>query len=128
MSDFLTRDAFLQTREKRRKTVECPELGVGAKVLVQAPSAYERGQLEAWLHNKQGGTRVERMARIRERIAILCCVTEDGSKLFSEADVDLLGQTPASVLERIMRAYQEMSMTDDEDLATLEGNSPATRA
>ncbi len=123
MSSFLTRDAFLQKREKRRKEVDCPEFGFGSKVLVQAPSALERGQLEAWLHNKSGGTRVERMARIRERIAILCCVNEDGSKLFSEGDVELLGQTPASVLERIMRAYQELSMTDDDDLATLEGNS-----
>ena len=126
MSDFLTRGEFLKKRDRARKVVELPELG--GKVIVQAPSALERGLIEAWLQNKSGGTRTERVARLREKVAITCCIDESGTKMFAESDIDLLGQMPAVVLERILRAYQELSLTDDVDLEILAGNSEATHA
>lgn len=126
MSEFLSRGDFFKKRDRARKIVELPELG--GKIIVQAPSALERGLIEAWLQNKTGGTRNERVARLREKVTIMCCIHEDGAKMFTEADMDLLGQMPAVVLERILRAYQELSLTDDVDLETLAGNSEATHA
>lgn len=122
MSNVATRELFFQKRERARKLIDAPELGAGVKVLIQQPSALERGQLETSLRDSKGGTKLQRLAQIRERVAVLCCINEDGTKLFSEGDVQLLGQLPASLLERIVREYQEMSLTDDADLETLAGN------
>lgn len=119
MSATLGRDVLLAKRERRKKVIDIPELG--GHVIVQAMTARERGEYEAQFLTRKGELKAS-VARTRELLAIACCVDDEGNKLFTVADIDLLGNVDATILERITKAAQELSDISDKDLEELAKN------
>jgi uncharacterized protein with beta-barrel porin domain len=115
---FVSREAFLSKRQRQVMVVDTS----AGKIRVQALSAYERGKLEALFTTKTGERRMERMAKLREFVAVASCVDESGNRMFTEGDVDALGQVESSVLEAVLKAYQELNGSDDADIEKLVGN------
>jgi hypothetical protein len=126
----INRNAFLQhaAKPRRYQDVPLPEMG-GQTIRVQAMTALERGQFEAqFVPGKNGKVPAAKLARVRELLAVQCCIDESGRQLFDAKDVDTLGSMPAAILERIANAARELSGIGDDDYAEMLGNSGATPA
>jgi hypothetical protein len=89
----LTRDAILNADDLPRVEVVIPEWK--GSVYVRALNGAERDALERMLSSDK----VSRAA-----IAALCTVDADGTKLFSEQDVEALAKKHGGALERIVNA------------------------
>lgn len=116
---FVSREQFLSKRPRKTKDIEIEGFG---KVRVQSLSAYERGKLESQFTDKQGARRVDRLAKLRELVAVASVVDASGNRLFTNEDVDALGAVEAHVLEAVLKAYQELNSSDDADIEALVGN------
>lgn len=106
MSVHLGRDIFREKRPRRRVVLEIPELG--GTVIVQAMNAREKGEYEAQFLTAKGELR-KSTARARELLAIEVCVDEEGNKLFTPDDLEMLGNVDANILDRINKANLELS-------------------
>jgi hypothetical protein len=89
-------------------TVKAPELGKGRTLKVKIPSALASEKLDVadWPVGPDGRSHLQREGR-KARWFIACVVKDDGSALFSEADVEVVNGFPASLLTRVFNAVQE---------------------
>lgn len=118
---FLSREILLAPTGPRFVEVDIPELG--GKVRVKSMTAAERGRFEAYFQNSgTGKNRAERLAKARERLVISSVVDENGNLLFTPADGEALSKQDVTILERICRASQELSLIEDSDLEELAKN------
>jgi hypothetical protein len=115
----LGRDQFREKKPRRTAVVDIPELG--GQVIVQAMTARERGEYEAQFITAKGEIR-KLASRTRELLAIASCVDSEGVKIFTNADLEWLGDVDAKILERITKAAQELSDISDKDLDDLAKN------
>lgn len=119
MSSFLSRDAFRNPPlERRKKIVEIPEMG--GSVIVQSMTARERGAYELQFIDKAGNHNPRMAAKSRELMTIASCVDEQGNKLFTPEDVEMLSGWDQIVLDRIYLAANELREVKTVD--THEGN------
>lgn len=89
--------------------VQLPEIGL--EVRVRGMTAAERDSFEQELlvDGKPN------LLNTRAKLAAICCVQEDGSRLFTDADVVKLGSLRASVIDRIATKARELSGIGGED-------------
>lgn len=96
---IITRE-FLMSHVSARKPVEvdCPEWG--GTVLVERARARKHAEYSALL---------EKLENINPNIGLVIafCVDEKGNNLFTEADIEWLGDQPLSVVNRIARVVAE---------------------
>mgnify|MGYP006883108143 CR=1 FL=1 len=114
----LNREAFLRPAEVPVELVEIPELGGSIKV--RGMTARQRSEFEKQFQTASGKQSKTRIAEVRERLVVACCVNDDGSLMFSEEDISAIGNQAAGVVERIVNVAQRlcgMSNTDVEELA-----------
>lgn len=107
MGLILTRDAILEAQDRKTETVEVPEWG-GA-VVVSEMSGTDRDAYEAALFVDRAGKREVDMANVRARLAALCIVDEAGNRLFTDADVMVLGRKSATALDRVASVAQRLN-------------------
>lgn len=121
---ILGRDEILQAQDSRTEKVPVPEWH--GTVLVKSLTGTERDQYEATIlqQNKNGRISV-RMNNARAKLVAKCCVDEDGSLLFSDEDIFVLGAKSAKALSRVYDKAAELSGLRDEDIEELVGNSEA---
>lgn len=113
----------------KKESVTIPEWG-GVTVIVRRMSSEERDAYEVWVANQSRGADgerdPERVRNIRAKIARLCVVDEQGKHVFSDADIDWLGQKSAAALDRIYVVADRLSALSDKTQATVLGNSEPT--
>ena len=118
---MLTRDAILAADDLPRELVNVPEWG--GSVYVRTLTGGERDQFEAALLGSGRGRKAdpaERMRNFRARLAAFVLCDEQGTALFTQADVDALGAKSAAALDRIVEVasrLNHLSKTDEEQLA-----------
>lgn len=120
MGGFLSREILLAPTGPRYVEVEIPELG--GRVRVQSMSTAERGRFEAYFQNATGKTRAERLAKAREMLVVATVVDENGNKMFTPSDVEALSKQDVTILERIVRAAQDLCLIADSDIEELAKN------
>lgn len=121
---LLTREALLKAAiALPRETVNVPELG--GEVIVQGMSGAQRDAWEASLIEGRGKRRRMNTANIRAKLVAQCCVDEDGRRLFTDGDVDELGQVRVDILNRLFGVAQKLSGVSDDDVDEL-GKSSTT--
>lgn len=118
---LLTREQILAAADIPTERLAVPEWG--GDVLVRGMSGTERDAFEASIVATEGKKTRVKMENIRARMAAQCMVGEDGKRLFSPADVELLGKKSAAALNRVFEASQRLSGLADKDLEELEKNS-----
>jgi hypothetical protein len=123
---LLSRDVFLQKRERKFETVQIPELG--GSVRIKALTSGEQARYEASLRDRNAEFIPGRMMQNRERLIVAACVDEEGQPLFKESDVVHLHENlPCGVASKLCAAIRKVSgMDEDEKRETLEelaGNS-----
>src|SRR5690606_8148835 len=69
----------------------------------------------------------QRMQGTRARLVVRCCVDEDGNRIFTDADADMLATKSAAALDRIYKVAARLSGVSDDDVAeiaeAIEGNT-----
>lgn len=111
------------------ETITLPELG-GDVVHVYGLSGVERDAFESSMTVQRGKKRETNLANIRARFVVLVARDADGRRIFDDADVQQVGNLPASVLDRIFdlgRKLSGMTEADVEELGKgLESAPPAS--
>ena len=115
---ILTRADIDATEKRTRELVSVPEWG--GSVYVQSLNGDERDQFEESLMvtTRRGGKK-ERdvvLKGARAKLCALCIVDGDGQRLYTDEEVDVLGQERAAALDRVFEVAQKLNGMSDEDL------------
>lgn len=114
---MLSKQAILEVKDLPIELVNVPEWG--GEVYVRTLTGTERDAYEAGII---GQDRKPDLRNIRAKLLVRCLVDAEGRRLFSEADVDLLGNKSASVLDRLFAVAQRLSKLTAADIEDLEKN------
>lgn len=123
MANLLSRDAILGASDIKSEDVHVPEWG--GTVRVKGLTAAQRDVFESQLVSMRGKDVNLNMSGVRAKIASMAIVGEDGSKLFTEADVKALGEKSGAALDRVFEVVTRLSGIGENDVEELVGNSDA---
>ena len=115
----LSKTDILDADDLPREEVAVPEWG-GA-VLVRTMTAAERDSFEARVIGTEG---VRNLANIRATLCAQCIVDDQGKRLFTDGDIDLLGQKSAAAVDRVFAACQRLNGLTQDDVEELAKNLP----
>jgi len=117
---ILNRDDILNVADLPIEEIQVPEWG--GSVLVRGMTGAERDAFEASIVELKGNKSSVDMRNIRAKLVALTLVDESGERLFSQADVELLGKKSAAALQRIFEAAQKLSGLTQADVEELAKN------
>jgi hypothetical protein len=119
---LLTKEAILAAED--RKSVDVPVPEWGGTVRVATIPALEQDRWVA-VGNKNG-----EMANDTFRIqyVALCCVDENGSRLFSTEDVAALGEKSSKAIQRVFEAASTLNGLSEAAISETEKNSKADQS
>lgn len=123
---LLSRDAILGASDITTEDVKVPEWG--GVVRVKGLTAAQRDVFESQMVSMRGKDVSINMAGIRAKIASMAIVGEDGTRLFTEADVTALGEKSGAALDRVFEVVTRLSGISDGDVEELAGNSAADQS
>ncbi len=127
MGTYLGRDAILKASALRTEEVKVPEWadpGTGSDVvLVRELRGRERDEWEASLSVQRGGQFVRDVANMRAKLAARVIVGEDLEPLFSQQDVNALGELSAAALDRVFDVASRLSGLNPGDVEEKAKNS-----
>jgi len=110
---MLTREQILEIQDAKIEEVKIPEWG--GSVFIKSMSSRERDRFEE-LHLSQN------KANTRARIAAACTCDADGALLFTEADIEALGQKDGKAVNRIFSKAMDLCGFTADDVEELEKN------
>lgn len=118
---ILSRADIIAAKDLATEEVEVPEWG--GVVIVRALSGTERDAYEAGIFasgsTAPGKSPEYNLQNIRAKLASKTMVDEDGKRLFSDADVVILGLKSAAALDRVFSVAQRLSRLTNQDVAEL---------
>ena len=120
MGKLLTRDEILKAQDLPTERVAVPEWG--GELLVRGLTGAERDAFEQSIVETRGKNTRMNLRNIRAKLVALCCVDEQGNRLFSDEDAELLGRKSAAALNRVFEVAQRLSGLRPEDVEELAGN------
>lgn len=118
---FLTKEQILSAQDFKTEEVEVPEWD--GKVRVKSLTAKERDRFEAGMIEGRGKDRKTNLENLRARLVAKTVVDEQGNLLFSEKDVDALGEKNAAAIDKVFAVAQRLSKLRPEDVEELTKNS-----
>lgn len=132
---ILTRDDIQAANDLKKEWVPIPEWQAPgdteeAGVFVRALSSMERDDYEAGIINreiKSVGRRTEvdlhfndsYFVNLKARLCVRCMCDEDGNRLFSDDDAEMLGKKSAAALNRVADVAQRLSAMTNEEIEQL---------
>lgn len=124
---LLDRTAILSNKTLRRQTVSVPEWG--GEVIVRELMANEGDIYEAaFLHMRDNNNGKEKLDGMRAKIVAMACINEDGSQMFTEADVAELGKLSRVALDRVATAASRLSGYTKDSEDEIKKNSPSSES
>lgn len=114
---LLTREQILDADDKKTEVVSVPEWG--GEVMVSTMSGAERDRIEAGIIGKNGG---KNLVNVRAKFVAPCLVDESGKLLFTEKDLQKLGNKSVAALDRVFAVAQRLNRITDEDVEDLAKN------
>ena len=125
----LNKNEILQANDLQHEALEIPEWG--GEILVRGFTAAERDEYEQSLIDARrvgNETQIKMVSEnAKARAAVKCIVNDEGERIFTDADADVLGQKSAKALNRIMEKIQNLSGMSEKDMKELAGNSNAAQ-
>ena len=123
----VTADEFLKSPalERPKEDVPVPELGNGAVIPVWGMTPRERTEFEDRMGRGSKTLAAKRKAEIRERYVVECCRNDDGTPIFTQEQIEQLGQRSAIVVERLVDVALRLSGVTGQDVERLAKNSEA---
>lgn len=122
---LLNAEQILNLNDLRRATVHVPDWQ--GDVLVREPTAAEqeeyRASLVTTIYGEDGKRQVRTdFANSRARLVVKCCINEDGSRMFSDADASRLGAKSSRAVDVLYNKIQELAGNTDEAKERIEQN------
>lgn len=117
---FLDRGAILGALDIETEEVYVPEWR--GWVRVRGLMGYERDAFEAELVRLRGPRGEVLMHNVRAKLVARSVVDEVGNRLFTDADIEALGQKSAAALDRIFEVAQRLSGVTKQAVEELAGN------
>jgi len=118
---MLTRAQILKKTKLKKETINIPEWG--GDIIISEMTGKER---DAWegdiLTAREDGDPELNSTNARAKLAIRSVVDEDGNCIFTNDDIDAVGELSASALSRIFNVASRLSKLTVEDMKELEGN------
>ena len=118
---FLTKEQILSAQDFKTEEVEVEEWG--GSVIIKSLTAKERDRFEASMIEGRGKDRKTNLENLRARLVAKTAVDEQGNLLFSEKDVDALGEKNAAAIDKVFAVAQRLSKLRPEDVEELTKNS-----
>ena len=116
------RSQILQAEDLPTESVEVPEWS--ATVYVRSMSARDRDLFESQMMDLAEKGR--RMENFRARLAVFCCVDEDGKRIFRDGDIAALGEKSGRALDRVFEVASRLNKMTEE--AIEEEKKPSLKA
>lgn len=123
---MLDRAAILAMDDKPSEILSIPEWD-GKSVRIKTMTGEERDAWEASTILGRGQNRRVNLHNIRASLIAQVVVDDAGTRLFSKADIEALGQKSAKALDRIFDVAQRLNGLRAEDIEDLAGNSEGDR-
>lgn len=122
---MLDRNSILGVADRMTEVVEVPEWG--GSVLVSVMSGVARDAWEQSLFTRTTGpdgkaTGAANLKNVRARLVAMTVVDESGARLFSDEDVEALGNKSGHALERVVKVAQRLNALTEADLEAAKGN------
>lgn len=117
----ISREQLLRPVPVEKEKVFIPELD--DHVWVKGMTAAGRSKFERQFQTSTGKSNKRKVAEIRERMVVACCCTEDGTQLFAEDDIEVIGKQPIAMIERIVNVAQRLCGMSNEDVELMAKNS-----
>jgi hypothetical protein len=111
---YLGRDDILKASSLKTEDVEVPEWG--GVVRVRELRGRERDEWEASLAVKRGNQMVPDVANMRAKLVARSVVDDDGEPVFTQQDVNALGELSAAALDRVFEVASRLSGLNPADL------------
>jgi len=118
----LTREEILAADDIISETVTIPEWRKGGTVIVRGLMGDERDDFEASCIRGKGRKTEVNYRNARAKLVARSCFNPDGSRMFSDDDVALLGKKSAAALNRVYEVAARLSGLTEEDLEELAKN------
>lgn len=103
-----SRDSILNFVDFRTRDVEVPEWG-GMIVRVRSMTAAERDTFEAPAMAAAANGKDINLTNFRAKIVALTAIDADGNRLFTDKDVEALGNKDGAAIDRLSTAVMELS-------------------
>jgi hypothetical protein len=132
---LLTKKQIQKAKDLKTEDVPVPEWAdeeEGMKpeeafVRVRGLTGTERDRWEESITQQTGKTSKVVLTNFRARLCALCMVDEQGARLFSDAEIAVLGQKSAAALDRVYEVAARLSRITKEDVESLAKNSEPGR-
>lgn len=121
MGPYLDRDTILKASALKTEEVPVPEWG--GSVLVRELNGRQRDEWEASLAVQRGRQMVPDVANMRAKLVARTVVGADLKPLFTQQDVNALGELSAAALDRVFDVASRLSGLNEADLEEMQGNS-----
>lgn len=117
---YLTREQILQADDLLLEDVEVPEWD--GTVRVRGLTGAERDAFESEIVQLKGKKASLNTQNFRAKLVARSVVDEDGQRLFSDRDAQVLGQKSAAALQRVFEVAQRLSGLSETDVEELVAN------
>jgi len=114
---LLNKNQILDAQDLEHIDIEVPEWG--GTVRVSTISGKARDRFETSLLNSKNKVTTE---NIRAKLVASCLVDQDGKLLFSESDIEKLGNKNAKILDRIFAVAQTLNGIGNQEVEELSKN------
>lgn len=120
----LGRSAILAQKDKPRRRLYVPMDSWGGTVVLQEMRSKERDAYEQSLviRSPDGVKQVVSTTNIRAKLCVRVIIDEEGNRVFTDEDAEMLGQLPAAEMDRLWTAAQALSGVSNADVKALAGN------
>ena len=115
----LSLDAILQAIDHKTISVDVPVWG-GA-ISLRCMTGKQRNDYEFWA-TSQSKLKCPDYRGIRERLIVNCAVDENGSPLFTPADIDKLAEKNSQVIDRLHDECRALCGMDEDAVGAAEKN------
>jgi hypothetical protein len=113
---LLNRDAILAVNDLKKELVKVPEWG--GEVYISAMTGSSRDAWEQALVSGKGNN----LANIRAKLVAFTAVGEDNKRIFTDADIEALGNKSGAALDRCVKVAQKLNRLTEDDLEELTKN------
>lgn len=121
---YLSHDDILKIDDLEVRDLDVPEWG--GTVRVKALSGKERANYQLSITQFRGDEAIPNLTNIQAKLVARVIVDEDGKRMFSDQEINALGEKSGATLERIFNVGAEMAGLSDENIAQAAANLDET--
>jgi hypothetical protein len=117
----LKKENIISAYDSRIEPVDVPEWG--GMVYVKTMTGTERDLFDRMVLEGRGSDKNANIRNFRAKICVCCLCDSEGTRLFTDGEIEALGKKSSIVLDRISEVASKMNALGRADIEELEKNS-----